>query len=207
MSNKQPFPSYSTAIKEGFLTGNGLLSSGVIIAPAVIAATDFSTALCLAIVFTLVTFTTVALCSFVPRKSVYTVRIIVYTFVASLVYVPVAILLKNLMPEALTTVGIYAPLLITNSFITSKTELKFYRYDRKYMLVLLAFYVLGYDIALIIFGTVRGVLINGSFLGIELLKYPVTSLSTAFGGFIFLAVSSALYRGIIRYAVRKGEAK
>ncbi len=208
MSNVQrPSPKYATAIKEGFLTGNGLLSSGVIIAPAVIAATDFMTALCLAIVFTLVTFVTVALCSFVPKSLVYTVRIIVYTLVASLIYVPVSILLKSVMPEALTAVGIYAPLLITNSFITSKTELKFYRYERKYMLVLLAFYVLGYDVALMLFGTMRGILINGSFVGIELLKYPMTSLSTAFGGFIFLAVSSALYRGIIRYAVRKGDEK
>ncbi len=203
----KPSQSFSAAVKEGFLTGNGLLSSGVIIAPAVIAATDFFTALCLAVVFTAVTFITVALCSYVPKKCVYTLRIIIYTFVASLVYIPVSILLKNIMSDAMTAVGIYAPLLITNSFITSKTELKFYRYEKKYMLVLLSFYVLGYDIALILFGTVRGMLINGSFLGLELFDYPITSLSTAFGGFIFLAVFSALYRGIILFAVGKGENK
>ena len=203
MSKTLPTPGFSTAVKEGFLTGNGLLSSGVIIAPAVIAATDFSTAACLAMVFTLVTYITVALCSFVPRTLVYTVRIIIYTFVAYLLYVPVSILLENIMPNSLIAVGIYAPLLITNSFITSRTELKFYRYGKKYMLVLAAFYVLGYDIALIAFGTVRGILINGNFLGIELLKYPITSLSTAFGGFIFLALSSALYRSIIRWIVRR----
>lgn len=197
----------SSSIKEGFLTGNALLSSGVIIAPAVVAATDLMTAVCLAIVFTVVTYVTVAICSFVPRTLVYTVRIIIYTLLASLVYVPVAILLEAIMPETLTAVGIYAPLLITNSFITSKTELKFYRYERKNMLVLLAFYVLGYDTALILFGAVRGFLISGSILGVELLDYPLPSLSTVYGGFIFLAVSSAAYRGIMRYIVRKGSAQ
>lgn len=197
---------YSSAVKEGFLTGNGLLSSGVIIAPAVIAATDISTAVCLAVVFSLVTFVTVALCSFVPRNFVYTARIIIYTFVASLVYVPVSVLLKSLMPLSVAAVGIYAPLLVTNSFITSKTEQKFYRLDRKYMLVLLAFYVLGYDAALVVFGAVRGFFINGNVFGVEILNYPMPSLSTPFGGFIFLAVSAAVYRGAIRFAAKKGDA-
>lgn len=197
--------SYSSAIKEGFLTGNGLLSSGVIIAPAVIAATDISTATCLAIVFSLVTFATVALCSFVPRTFVYTARIIIYTLTASIVYIPVAILLKNIMPISLAAVGIYAPLLVTNSFITSKTELKFYRLERKYMLVLLAFYVLGYAAALIFFGTARGILTSGKIFEWEFIKYPMSSLAYPFGGFILLAVSAAVYRGAIRFAAKKGD--
>ncbi len=197
----------SNSVKEGFLTGNALLSSGVIIAPAVVAATDLMSAVCLAIVFTVVTYVTVALCSFVPKKVVYTARITIYTFLASLVYVPVAILLETIMPETMTAVGIYAPLLITNSFITSKSELKFYRHERKNMLVLLAFYVLGYDTALILFGAMRGLLISGSVLGIKLLNFPLPSLSSVYGGFIFLAVSSALYRGIMRYVIRKGNAQ
>ncbi len=198
--------SLSSSVKEGFLTGNALLSSGVIIAPAVVAATDLASATYLAIVFTVVTYVTVALCSFVPKKIVYTARIIIYTFLASLVYVPVALLLETVMPETVSAVGIYAPLLITNSFITSKSELKFYRYERKNMLVLLAFYVLGYDTALIVFGAIRGLLISGSILGLKVLDYPLPSLSTVYGGFIFLAISSALYRGVMRYAVRKGSA-
>lgn len=197
---------YSSAVKEGFLTGNGLLSSGVIIAPAVVAATSISTAACLAVVFSAVTFVTVAVCSFVPRNFVYTARIIIYTLVASLVYVPVSVLLENVMPLSVAAVGIYAPLLVTNSFITSKTEQKFYRLDRKYMLVLLAFYVLGYDAALLVFGTVRGFLINGNVFGADILTYPMPSLSTPFGGFIFLAVCAAVYRGAIRFAVKKGDA-
>ena len=88
----------SVAGKEAFLTSNALLSSGSIIAPAVVVATGFMQSLALCIVFSIVTYVTIAVCSFVPRKLVYTVRIILYTFVASLVYVPVSIMMEGIMP-------------------------------------------------------------------------------------------------------------
>lgn len=194
----------STAQKEGFLTGNALLSSGIIIAPAVAAATDFMSALALSIVFCLVTYTTVVLCSFVPSKIVYTVRIILYTLVASVVYVLVKMLMLEIMPIQFEGLGIYAPLLITNSLITSKTETKFYRRRRSYMLVLAGFYVLGYAVSIIVFGTLRSILVNGTFLGIRILPVTFPTLTTLYGGFILLALVSALYRGIVSFAVRKG---
>lgn len=194
----------STAQKEGFLTGNALLSSGIIIAPAVAAATDFMSALALSIVFCLVTYITVVLCSFVPSKIVYTVRIILYTIVASAVYVLVKMLMLEIMPIQFEGLGIYAPLLITNSLITSKTETKFYRRKRSYMLVLAGFYVLGYAVSIIMFGTLRSILVNGTFLGFKVLPVTFPTFTTLYGGFILLALVSALYRGIVSFAIRKG---
>ncbi len=194
----------STAQKEGFLTGNALLSSGIIIAPAVAAATDFMSALALSIVFCLVTYVTVVLCSFVPSKIVYTVRIILYTLVASVVYVLVKMLMLRLMPIPFEGLGIYAPLLITNSLITSKTETKFYRRKRSYMLVLAGFYVLGYAVSIIMFGILRSVLVNGTFLGFKILPVTFPTFTTLYGGFILLALVSALYRGVVSFAIRKG---
>lgn len=194
----------STAQKEGFLTGNALLSSGIIIAPAVAAATDFMSALALSIVFCLVTYITVVLCSFVPSKIVYTVRIILYTLVASTVYVLVKMLMLEIMPIQFEGLGIYAPLLITNSLITSKTETKFYRCMRSYMLVLAGFYVLGYAVSIIMFGTLRSILVNGTFLGFKVLPVTFPTFTTLYGGFILLALVSALYRGIVSFAIRKG---
>lgn len=194
----------STAQKEGFLTGNALLSSGIIIAPAVAAATDFMSALALSIVFCLVTYITVVLCSFVPSKIVYTVRIILYTLVASVVYVLVKMLMLEIMPIQFEGLGIYAPLLITNSLITSKTETKFYRRKRSYMLVLAGFYVLGYAVSIIMFGTLRSILVNGTFLGFKILPLTFPTFTTLYGGFILLALVSALYRGVVSFAIRKG---
>ncbi len=196
--------SLTNAQKEGLLTGNALLSSGIIIAPAVAAATDFLSALTLSVVFCLVTYITVAICSFVPSKLVYTVRIILYTLVASVVYVLVKMLLMQIMPDEFLGLGIYAPLLITNSLITSKTETKFYRSKRSYMFALAGFYVLGYAVAIILFGTIRNILVSGTFLGYKILPVTFPSLTTLYGGFILLALVSALYRGLVAVAVRKG---
>ena len=190
---------FRDAEREGMLTRNPLFASGVIIAPAAAACTDFYSAAILSAVFTAVTFVTVAICRFVPRKIVYTVRIILYTLVASLVYVPIHLFFTSGdLAEMYYAVGIYAPLLITNSLITLRTETKFYRLSTSYMLKLAAFYVMGYDLALLSFGGIRGILTKGTVLGVKVLPFSISALSNLFGGFILLAVISALFRWILQ---------
>lgn len=191
---------FRDAEREGILTKNPLYSSGVIIAPAAAACTSFYSGAILAAVFTAVTFVTIALCSFVPRKIVYTFRIILYTVVASLVYVPVHLFFMSgeVLSQMYLAVGIYAPLLITNSLITLRTETKFYRLARPYMLKLAAFYVIGYDLALLTFGGIRGFLSTGTVLGIKVLPFSIPIFSTLFGGFILLAAVSAAFRWILQ---------
>lgn len=198
MLNEKSF--FRDAEREGILTKNPLFSSGVIIAPAAAACTDFNAAFILASVFTVVTFVTIALCRLVPRKIVYTIRIILYTLVASLVYVPVHLFFTSgeVLSEMYAAVGIYAPLLITNSLITLRTETKFYRLSRSFMMRLAGFYVLGYDLALIIFGFIRGFLTTGSILGVKILPFSVPALSNVYGGFILLAVVSAAFRWFLQ---------
>lgn len=202
MLNEKSF--FRDAEREGILTKNPLFSSGVIIAPAAAACTDFNAAFILASVFTVVTFVTIALCRLVPRKIVYTVRIILYTLVASLVYVPVHLFFTSgeVLSEMYAAVGIYAPLLITNSLITLRTETKFYRLSRSFMMRLAGFYILGYDLALIVFGFLRGFLTTGTILGIKILPFSVPALSNVYGGFILLAVVSAAFRWILQSIYR-----
>ena len=175
----------SIAGKEALFTSNALLSSGSIIAPAVAVATGFMPALAICIVFSLVT----------------------YTLVASLVYVPVSLLMERIMPASLAALGIYAPLLITNSLITVRTESKFYRLKRSYMFELAAMYILGYDIALLFLGTVRELLTNGGFFGVSFLPLTVPTASTVFGGFIILALLSAGFRSAIKLSYKKAVTK
>lgn len=188
------------AEREGILTKNPLFSSGVIIAPAAAACTDFYSGTILAMVFTVVTFITIALCSFVPRKIVYTVRIILYTLVASLVYVPVHLFFMSgeQLSEMYLALGIYAPLLITNSLITLRTESKFYRLARPYMMRLTGYYVLGYDLALVTFGGLRGLLTTGTILGVKVLPFSLPALTNLYGGFILLAIISAAFRWLLQ---------
>lgn len=198
MLNEKSF--FRDAEREGILTKNPLFSSGVIIAPAAAACTDFNAAFILASVFTVVTFVTISLCRLVPRKIVYTVRIILYTLVASLVYVPVHLFFTSgeVLSEMYAAVGIYAPLLITNSLITLRTETKFYRLSRSFMMRLAGFYILGYDLALIVFGFLRGFLTTGTILGVKILPFSVPALSNVYGGFILLAIVSAAFRWFLQ---------
>ena len=73
------------------------------------------------------------------------------------------------------------------------------------MLELAGFYVFGYDIALLFFGTVRELLANGGLMGSRILPLAVPSMSTVFGGFMLLAVMSALFRWIVRLSIKRGE--
>lgn len=188
------------AEREGILTRNPLFTNGIIIAPAVAACTDFYSGAILASVFTVVTFITIALCRFVPRKIVYTLRIILYTLVASLVYVPVHLFFTSgeVLSEMYAAVGIYAPLLITNSLITLRSETKFYRLSKPYMLSSAGFYIVGYDLALLVFSGIRGILTTGMVLGIKILPFSIPALSNVFGGFILLAIVSAAFRWIVQ---------
>ena len=68
-------------------------------------------------------------------------------------------------------------------------------------------YILGYDIALLFFGTVRELLTNGGFFGVSFLPLTVPTASTVFGGFIILALLSAGFRSVIRLTQKKAVAK
>ncbi len=115
-----------TSIFDGLYKKNTVLVSGLVIAPVVVAANTFKVALVLVVVFSLITFFTILISSFVPRDIVYAIRIILYTFIAAMVYVPVIIFANVFFAKELTSLGFFVPLLITNSLIVSKTELKFF---------------------------------------------------------------------------------
>ena len=191
---------FRDAEREGILIRNPLFTNGIIIAPAVAACTDFYSGAILAAVFTVVTFATVSICRFVPRKIVYTLRIILYTLVASLVYVPVHLFFTSgeILSEMYAALGVYAPLLITNSLITLRTETKFYRLRKTYMFRTAGFYIVGYDLALMLFSGLRGMLTTGTVLGVKVLPFSIPSLSNVYGGFILLAIVSAAFRWIVQ---------
>ena len=82
------------SIFDGIYQKNPVFTSGLVIAPAVAAAITVKNAVALIFAFSLISFFAVIISSFVPRDIVYAVRIILYTFIAALVYVPVALFTK-----------------------------------------------------------------------------------------------------------------
>ena len=186
-----------TSIFDGLYEKNTILVSGLVIAPVVVAATTFKVALALVFVFSAITFLTVMIASFVPRDIVYAIRIILYTLIASMVYVPVVIFGITLFPKEINMLGFFVPLLITNSLIVSKTELRFFRKTKGKMVVDVISYILGFDIVVLIFAFFRELISTGS-IGDRIFGIPLTfsAFKLPFGGFILLGLFAALFRKI-----------
>ena len=188
---------FDVSIFDGLYQKNTVLVSGLVIAPVVIATSTVKVALALIAVFSVITFFTIMIASFVPRDIVYAIRIILYTFIASMVYVPVVIFAKMLFPNEVAALGIFIPLLITNSLIVSKTELRFFRKTKGRMVIDVISYIIGFDIVVLIFALIRELISTGS-IGDRIFGIPITfpAFALPFGGFILLGLFSALFRKI-----------
>lgn len=190
-------------IKNALLYKNPILVSGMVIAPVVVMANNFWDALTLVSAFSLITFFTLVMSSFVPKNIVYTVRIIIYTLIGALVYVPSVILLKYLMPEGVEALGIFFPLFITSSFIISRSESIFFLETKGKMFLDIIFCILGYDAAVLLFAAIREILAFGT-IGGTIIGMPVSlnAFQNPFGGFILLGLMAALFRTILLFLKR-----
>lgn len=190
-------------IKNALLNKNPILVSGMVIAPVVVMANNFWDAVTLIAAFSLITFFTLLISSFVPKNIVYTIRIILYTLIGALVYVPSVIMLKYLMPDEVETLGIFFPLFITSSFIISRSESIFFMETKGKMLLDIIFCIIGYDAAVLLFAAVREILAFGT-IGGTIIGMPVqlSAFQNPFGGFILLGLMAALFRSILLFVKR-----
>lgn len=182
---------------EGLYKKNTVLVSGLVVAPVVFSANTLSKAIVIMFAFSIITLLTVMLSSLISRNIVYTIRIILYTLIASIVYVPVMSICLQIFPQQVEQVGVMLPLLITNALIVSKTELRFFRRTKGKMLVDLISFIIGFDIVVLIIGFLREVLGTGTLFG-KMIGIPFTfpALVYPFGGFIFLGLLAAGFRKI-----------
>lgn len=190
-------------IKNALLYKNPILVSGMVIAPVVVMANNILDALTLVSAFSLITFFTLVMSSFVPKNIVYTVRIILYTLIGALVYVPSVILLKYLMPDGVEALGIFFPLFITSSFIISRSESIFFLETKGKMFLDIIFCIIGYDAAVLLFASIREILAFGT-IGGTIIGMPVSfnAFQNPFGGFILLGLMAALFRMILLFLKR-----
>ncbi len=190
--------SFKKIIKNGLINKNPILVSGMVIAPVIVLANNFNDAVMLVAAFSLITFFTLLISSFVPKSIVYTIRIILYTLIGAVVYVPSVMLLEYLMPEGVEAIGIFFPLFITNSFIVTRSESIFFLETKGKMLLDIIFCIIGYDAAVLIFSAVREILASGT-IGGKITGMPSSSrvFEHPFGGFILLGLFAALFRSIL----------
>lgn len=196
--DNQKKASLGSVIYNAMVRNNLVLVLGTAIAPIIVTANTLKNAAILALTFSVITFFTMLFSSFIPQKVVYTVRVIIYIAIGALVYVPTAIVLSAIFPQALQNMGIYFPLLITNSFIIFHSDTAFMTEKKSRMVLDLVFGIVGYDIAVLLFGLIREIISTGEING-NVIALPMIfkAFYQPFGGFILLGIFAAVLRGIL----------
>lgn len=187
---------------DGLLVNNTILERGLVIAPVIVAANTMQNGLVLGLSFILITFFSVLVASFVPRALPYAIRVILYVLVACLFYIPISYLMYLVFSEAVYKVGIFLPLLVTNSLIVTKTETRFLRKNRIEMMIDVLCHTIGFFIVIVIVGALREMLGNGTLMN-ETIHMPakIYIFMLPFGGFIllgFLAAAMQRFRIYLR---------
>lgn len=193
-----------STVFDGILGDNMVLSSLMVISPVIICGDTLKNAEALIYAFSAITFLSVLISSFVPKKLPYTAKIIIYAIISSLVFIPVKLAAREFYPDSISRIGIYYPLLAVNSLIVFQTEAKFFRMKKPRMILSLIFYIIGFDLVMLITGFVRELLaygtINSKIVDADTL---IGGLGQPFGGFIFLGLMCGIYRKVRSMASRE----
>lgn len=193
-----------SSVFDGVLGDNIVLSSLMVISPVIICGDTLKNAAALIYAFSAITFLAITVSSFVPRKIPYTVKVIIYAVISSLIYIPVKMAAQEFFLGAIERIGIYFPLLAVNSLIIFRSEAELYSLPKGTMMLKLIFYILGFDIVMLVTGFIRELFaygtINGKIVDVNTL---ITGLSKPFGGFIFLGLFCGLYRWIRSAAMNR----
>lgn len=189
------------SLRDGLFKQNIVFMSGLLTAPVIACTTTLMKSLAVCVVFSLVSFLTIAVCRAVPRRIAYTLRVILYSFAASAFYIPVYFFTEAVFGKAVVgSAGVYLPILVTNGLILSKTETRFYGEPVPDMILDTAVFILGFDGACILVGGLREILASGTLGGNYLpLPFTVPALETTFGGFLFVGILAGLFRGIYNH--------
>lgn len=178
---------------EGLFLGNTVLGAGMVIAPVIVAANTLYNALVLGTAFFAITFFTLLFVRLIPKSAPYMVRVILYVLTAGALYLPIALLLWLVFRENIVLVGIFLPLLITNSLIVTKSETRFLKQEILPMMLDVLMHTLGFFVVIVLVGTLRELLGNATLMGqpVEILPFKLPILMMPFGGFILVGFLSA----------------
>ena len=181
---------------DGLFRQNIVLMSGLVTAPIIVAATSGERAVVLVVSFFLMSYTSILLCRFIPRKIVYTVRTLLYATVAAAMFIPTMLLLERWFPETSKSIMLYIEILTVNSLLLAKTESRFYLKPYGAMTVDAFIYVLGYAIAAFIVGIIRELLAYGTLFGLHVFEPLMPAAKSPFFGFFLVGILAAVCRAI-----------
>lgn len=181
---------------DGLFRQNIVLMSGLVTAPIIVAATTGERAVVLVLSFFLMSYTSILLCRFIPRKIVYTVRTLLYATVAAAMFIPTVMLLERWFPETTKSIILYIEILTVNSLLLAKTESRFYLKSYGEMTLDAFIYVLGYAIAAFAVGFIRELLAFGTLFGKQIFDPLMPAARSPFFGFFLVGILAAVCRAI-----------
>lgn len=182
---------------DGLFRQNIVLMSGLVTAPIIVAATSAVRALVLVISFFMISYSSILICRVIPKKLAYSLRIFLYSVVAAVMYIPTVLFLNWSFPETTGNVGLYIGLLVVNSLLLAKTEMRFYLKPYGEMALDALMYVLGYAIVAFIVGFLREILAYGTLFGYRLVNPIIPAAKSPFFGFILVGILAALCRALV----------
>ena len=170
---------------DGLLLKNTVLEKGLVVAPVVVVSNSLKNAVALSLVFGLITFFTVLAVSFVPKRIPHTIRVIISVLLAAVLYIPIAMLVDLWFPGSSYQIGVFVPLMITNSLVVWRSESRFHKEGRSRMIGDLICHILGFFVVIAVVGAVRELWGAGTLWGnpMSFAQYPVTGILLPFGGF------------------------
>ncbi len=179
---------------DGLFRQNIALTSGLVTAPIIVAASSAERAVVLVLSFFMITYVSILLCRFIPRKIMYSLRIMLYAAAAALMFIPTVLLMRLWFPETTDGILIYIELTVVNSLLLAKTESRFYLEPYGRMAADALFYILGYAFAAFAVGFVREILAYGTLFGNHLCEPIIPAAKSPFFGFILLGIFAAICR-------------
>lgn len=181
---------------DGLFRHNAVLAEGMVIAPIVVCCDTIPKALILSLAFACITFLSVSIASFFPKRIPYAIRIILYAVASALIYIPVSMLCVHLN---FASIGMYLPLLTVNSFVVLHSELYFYKLRKKLLLPALFLHIAGFSLTAVVVALIREIFAYGTICG-RVVDIPIhmQGLSAPWAGFIILGILCALHRLIFQ---------
>ena len=183
------------SVFDGLLRDNTVLSSLMVISPIIVCGDTVMNVIALIYAFSVITFLSVLIGSFIPKGLPYAVKIIIYALISSAVFIPTKMAAEEFFPDIIPRIGVYFMLVAVNSLITVRAEAFFYRMKRGRMIISLFFYILGFDVVMLIISLIREILAYGTVCGRVMdADILISGVGMPFGGFILLGIMCGIYR-------------
>ena len=205
------YQKHRTAVNkfDAVLLNHPVLERGLVIAPVIVAANSLRNALSLGVAFAVITFFTIAISYFIPKSIPYTIRVIGNAMIASLIFIPGAMLVEQMLPGSTQNLGIYLPLLATNSLIIQKSESRFHKMKYPTMLLQLLCNAAGFFLVVTVVGGIRELLGSGTLMGAAVpgITFKAPAFLFPFMGFILVGFLAAGVKKLVFFLNSKPREK